>query len=154
MIDTNSFRLNIARNLGLFCIDGRQSRLHQIIKERSSPGKDGPDVVIETSGNPSGLDWATRWVRVQGQMIVAGRIPSKGLLDLMNLFEKEISLTGTFAYTQEDLIESLSDISNLRIDYQTLITQRLPLAGVREGLRILRSVEETMEIVICMDPFK
>jgi len=154
MIDTNSFRLNIARNLGLFCIDGRQSRLHEIIKERCFPGKDGPDVVIETSGNPAGLDWAIRWVRVQGQMIVGGRIPGKGSFDFTNLLEKEISLTGTLAYTQEDLDKSLSDISNLRIDYQTLITHRLPLAGVREGLRILRSVEETMKIVICMDPFK
>jgi len=152
MVDTNSFRLNIARDFGLFCIDGRQSRVHEAIKERCLPGQDGPDVLIEASGNSSALDWAARWVRVQGQIIVGGRIPRKGSFDFGNLFEKEIMLTGTFAYTQEDLKKSLSDLSNLSIDYQTLITHRLPLAGVREGLRILKSVEETMKIVICMDP--
>jgi threonine dehydrogenase-like Zn-dependent dehydrogenase len=150
IIDTNSFRLNIARDLGLFCIDGSQNQIQNIIKRRCSPGKEGPDVIIETTGNLDFLNLAVQLVRIQGQIIVSGKGPTDASFDFLTLVEREISLTGSFMYAQEDLSHSISEISNRGIDHGTLITHRLPLEGVSEGIRILESVEETMKIIISM----
>jgi 2-desacetyl-2-hydroxyethyl bacteriochlorophyllide A dehydrogenase len=148
VIETNSFRLNIARNLGLFPIDGSRNQIQNVAKRRCLPGKDGPDVVIETSGNQSSLSLAAQLVRVKGQIIVSDSVPDTVSLNFMTLVEKELSLVGSSMYTQEDFHKSISDISRQDIEYGSLITHRLPLDGVVEGIRILKNVEETMKIVV------
>ena len=148
MVETNRFRLNLARNLGMFCTNYSEGHVQNLIMRHCPADKDGPDVVIETSGNLALLDLALKVVRVRGQVVVYRDVTGRDSVDFVSLYEKEISLLGTSMYSDEDLFLSISEISGKEREYKPLISHRLPLEAVAEGIKILENVEETMKVLV------
>lgn len=147
--DNNSFRLNIAQSLGLSCIDLQNTNLNGIIGETFSKYGKGSDVVVVGSSKIQGaISLGIELVRPKGQIFLTGNLQNYERPEFGNLIEKEVACTCTKLYTKKDFERSVDDIVRYANDYYSLITHRLPLTRVSDGLRILESVEESMQVLI------
>lgn len=149
IIDTNSFRLNIARSLGLSCIDLSSSDLNRSVQFYLADMATEPDlVIIGTSYIDDPISLAAELIAVHGQMLLTGCINSNVSLEHPHIVEKELLIRGSRLYTKEDFTKSIDDILLHGSEYRSMITHRLPLECVIDGIRILETVEESMKVVI------
>lgn len=148
IIDSNNSRLNIARNLGLSCIVNREADLNNNMLKHYSH-MDKPEVVIVTSNKIDFLELAIKLVKPNGQLIVIGNMIDKIPCNILNIIEKEIYLTGSYLYTKKDFQKSIKYLSSYKYAYSNLITHRLPIDGILEGIRIIENGDSSMKIIIC-----
>jgi len=149
IIDSNLFRLDIAKSMGLSCINLDETNFKDIIHQRCLKGNGDPDIVIELAGNEQRFNLAAELVKIQGQIILLGIKPKeRAIYDFAHIIENEISVLGSKLYTKDDFLKAIEDISNHSSLYNKLITHRLPLKDVFEGIRILEKIDESMNIVI------
>jgi len=144
--DNNNFRLNIARSLGLSCVGDREHNLNNILWKRD---KDGADVIIDVSGESSYLCMAARLVKVLGKIVLVESKPRKITFDFITIMQKEVTIVSSYMYTKKDFNNSVEEISKKKKVYYDFITQRLPMEGILEGMRILENIVERMGVIIC-----
>ena len=149
IIDTNSFRLNIARSLGLSCIDLSSSNLNRSVQFYLADMVTEPNlVIIGTSYIDDPISLAAELIADHGQMLLTGGMNRNVLLEHPYIVGKELLIRGSRLYTKEDFTKSIDDILLHGSEYRSMITHRLPLECVIDGIRILETVEESMKVVI------
>ena len=138
IIDDNPFRLNIAQSLGLSCIDLHSTNLNSILGECFSKNDKSVDVVVIGSSQiQNALSLGIELVRPRGQILLTRNLQHDEALESEELIEKELIFTGINLYTKENFKRGIDDIANHTDNYCSLITHRLPLAGISDGLQIL-----------------
>ncbi len=108
---------------------------------RLSDGR-GADVVVVTGGGAAVLPWAADVLRDGGAVhYFAGGTEDTLPLPLERLYHRELTITTTYSSSPHDLAEAFSLITRGEVDVAGLITHRLPLARLGEGVDLMRRRE-------------
>jgi threonine dehydrogenase-like Zn-dependent dehydrogenase len=98
--EVNSFRLNMARELGLEAVNPKEVDLADLVGKRS--GGAGADVVFEVSGSAAGAATMTQLVRSRGRIVIVAIFAEAPRVDLFRFFWRELRLCGARVYEPED----------------------------------------------------
>ena len=149
IVDDNPFRLNAAQSIGLSCIDLHSANLNNVMGECFNENDKRIDaVVIGSSGIQNALSLGIDLVRPRGQILFTRNLKNYEHIESQQLIEKELVFTGINLYVKENFKRSIDDISNHIDNYSALITHRLPDEGISNGLQILETVSECMQVII------
>ncbi len=102
----------------------------------------GADVVLLTAGGASALAWAERRVRDGGTIhCFAGGDGDALPLPLDRLYRRELTVTATYSSSPAELARAFALLARGAIRVDGLITHRLPLARLAEGVDLMRRRE-------------
>jgi L-iditol 2-dehydrogenase len=113
----------------------------------------GVDVVIPACGSLAALDWGLAVLAKRGRLCLYAGLPKEGetyLVNLNRLHYLEAALVGAYGCTsrQNALAVTLMAQGRLRVD--RLISHRLPLPRVAEGLELVWN-RQGLKVVIELD---
>jgi L-iditol 2-dehydrogenase len=102
----------------------------------------GADHVILTGGGAEVLPWAAGLVREGGTLHVFAGGPGESLpLPLGTLYHRELTLTSTYSSSPATLARAFWLLSAGKVEVDRLITHRLPLERLAEGVELMRRRE-------------
>ena len=102
----------------------------------------GADHVIITGGGADVLPWAAGLAREGGTLHVFAGGPGESLpLSLGTLYHRELTLTSTYSSSPATLARAFWLLSAGKVEVDRLITHRLPLERLAEGVELMRRRE-------------
>jgi L-iditol 2-dehydrogenase len=102
----------------------------------------GADLVIVTAGGAAGLPAAAARVRDGGTLhYFAGGGGDSLPLPLAALYHRELTLTATYSSSPAELAEAFELLARGRIRVEGLVSHRLPLGRLGEGVDLMRRHE-------------
>lgn len=111
---------------------------------------EGAGLVIDAAGFESTWSLALRAVAIGGRIREVGLGSASGTLDYVTVLEKEATITGSYAWTDEDFGRALELLTEGRLDPRDWITH-LPLA---QGQRAFEELEHaTGPFKVVLDPW-
>jgi L-iditol 2-dehydrogenase len=132
-------RTTLAKRLGAEAAAGPDA-VRAIVAELSD-GR-GADQVIVTGGGASVLPWAAGAVRDGGVVhFFAGGDGEALPLALRELYHRELTITATYSSSPADLAEAFRLVSEREVDVEPLVSHRLPLDRLAEGVALMRRHE-------------
>ncbi len=105
------------------------------------------DVVIEATGRSSALEVCTSVLKKCGRLSIAGIFHENPPVDLGRVVRSELTITGSICYTIQDFKDSLTLVCEGRINPASLITHRLPLEDIGDGLALLER-REAIKVIL------
>jgi len=138
-VDPLAARTTLARDLGARAA-GDAATVDAAARE-ASDGR-GADHVIVTGGGAEVLPWAAGVVRDGGSLHVFAGGPGDGLpLPLATLYHRELTITSTYSSSPATLARAFWLLAAGKIEVDRLISHRLPLARLAEGVDLMRRRE-------------
>jgi L-iditol 2-dehydrogenase len=115
-----------------------QTDVAQIVRE-ATQGR-GADAAILTVGGPRVLAGATDLLRDGGVAMLFASDPAqpKGELDIHRFFHRELSLVSSYSPSTVELQEALVLLTERTVRVKALVTHRVPLADLDQGMRLFR----------------
>jgi L-iditol 2-dehydrogenase len=102
----------------------------------------GADHVIVTGGGADVLPWAAGLVREGATVHFFAGGPGDSLpLPLVTLYHHELTITSTYSSSPATLARAFWLLAAGKVDVEALITHRLPLAQLAEGVELMRRRE-------------
>jgi L-iditol 2-dehydrogenase len=135
--DPEPFKLDVARSLGVHhALDPASEDLAARVRELTAGV--GADCVIEAVGRPETLASTTGLVRRGGTIMLIGWSGQKtDPFDLTSVTLDELTVLGTLGFCH-DFPVALKLMARGQVKVGPIITHRLPLERVEEGIRMLR----------------
>jgi L-iditol 2-dehydrogenase len=151
VLDRLPVRLERARGLGLQVFNVDDADMHEQIKAWT--GGVGPHVVVSTASNPKALDMAFNMVAAGGTlMLYAPTEPNVTYaLNTNRVLFGEVTVAGTYSASPHDTRAALALMQNGILDYNALITHRLPLAEVSKAWHMTKAAGDSLKIVVEMN---
>jgi len=149
MADVLDKRLKTAEQMGAdYCINVSQEDLMEKVKEIT--GGNGAEVVITSLGIPKVIEDSLKLVRNGGVINIFGGPPAGQTIavDPRWLHYGEITLTGTFASTPQDFINSLNLIASGEIFVEDLISDRFTLDSILDAVERAKKQDMIKGIVL------
>jgi len=106
----------------------------------ASEGK-GPEVVVEATGNPAALDLALSVAAKGGRIALVSIYHERTDIEPNTIVFKELKVFGSFDYRWIDFENALHLIAGGRVATGPLITHKLPLSRIQEGIALMQSRE-------------
>lgn len=140
-VDPVQFKLDVARQLGVHhTLNPRTENLKERVMELT--GGIGADCVIEAVGHPDTLASTVGLVKRGGTILLIGWSGNKtDAFDLTAVTLDELTVLGTLGFCQ-DFPVALKLLSLGKVNLKPIITHRLPLARVEEGIKMLQAHAE------------
>lgn len=115
---------------------------------------DGPDAVIECSGQPGTVRTATKIVRKGGRVVLVGLHLESEPFRWLGVVAREIDIIGSVSHVyDEDFVDAVRLIDERAVDPLPLVTHRIPLErAVSDGLAPLAAGALTGAIKILVSP--
>jgi len=148
VVDFVQYRLEVAKRLGAdLTIEAGEGTLSRL--EAFNEGR-GADLVIVTPGSIRAMEEGIRLAGKGGALLLyAPSYPGERLpLDTNDIFWRELTITTTYSSSHKDTRTALEFIRRRRVQVEPLITHRLSLDQVAEGLRLMAQAQESLKIVI------
>jgi L-iditol 2-dehydrogenase len=102
----------------------------------------GADHVVVTAGGADVLSWAAGLVRDGGTLHVFAGGPGDSLpLSLATLYHRELTVTSTYSSSPATLARAFWLLAAGKVEVDRLITHRLPLERLAEGVELMRRRE-------------
>jgi L-iditol 2-dehydrogenase len=102
----------------------------------------GADLVVVTGGGAAVLPWAADVLRDGGAVhYFAGGEGDALPLSLERLYHRELTITTTYSSSPRDLADAFGLVVRGEVEVASLITHRLPLARLGEGVELMRRRE-------------
>ncbi len=99
----------------------------------------GADAVVLTAGGPAALPWARARVRDGGTLhYFAGGAGEALPLSLESLYHHELTLSATYSASPVELAEAFELLLRGAVTVDGLVTHRLPLARLAEGVELVK----------------
>jgi L-iditol 2-dehydrogenase len=132
-------RTALARELGAHAV-GDAGVVAGAVRELSE-GR-GADHIVITGGGADVLPWAAGLVREGGTVHVFAGGPGESLpLPLATLYHRELTLTSTYSSSPATLARAFWLLAAGKVEVDRLITHRLPLERLAEGVELMRRRE-------------
>ncbi len=138
-VDVSPYRLRLAERLGAVPLDGRSIDVVTSIREQVP---DGPDIVIEASGNVLVQRQAIDMVAGDGRVIVVGH--TRHTLEVQtsrDLISQEKELIGSEYFSVHEFSGNLALVRSGQLDPLPVITHRYPLTEIEDAFRLFWSGE-------------
>jgi L-iditol 2-dehydrogenase len=135
--DPQEFKLEVARELGAHhAVNPAKEDVREKVLELTSGV--GADAVIEAVGSRETLAQTVKLVRRGGTIMLIGWTGNEtDPIDLTSVTLDELTVLGTLGFCH-DFPVALKLMSQGRLKVGPIITHRLPLGRVEEGIRMLR----------------
>ena len=147
--DVNDFRLNFAKKFGI--TDAiRSTDAEAYNKILSKTQNRGVDVAIVATGNLDAVTQAIEFVRKGGIVILFG-VPSKDarfLIDISKVYSKEITITPSYAASNNDVLNALKLIQEGKTNVKSMITHKFDLIDSHKALEYAHQGNDSMKIII------
>lgn len=148
-LDLRAQRLEKARALGAdVVINASEQNPVEAVREATA-GK-GADLVITAVGSASVVEQAVAVTRDGGTVNVFAECPpgSQIPLDPNLMYQREVTLTGTYSSSPWEFREALSLVVSGRVNVADLITHRMPLDQLADAIEMALSGEGCLKIII------
>lgn len=129
-------RLPLAQELGFDTLNVEVDDCQAVREERTEGG--GYDVVIDTTGHPSGLTTAVEEIKPGGQIVLVGLTGSTKLA-YADIVRGEIDIQCSYASTIDDFERSFELIRSGAVDVESIIDERFSLQDVEEAFEAFRA---------------
>ncbi|WGK69104.1 alcohol dehydrogenase catalytic domain-containing protein [Candidatus Haliotispira prima] len=143
--EINSYRLGLARELGLEAANPKEQDLVQLVKRES--GTAGADVVFEVTGTEAGAELMTQLPKTRGRIVVVAIYSFRPTVDLFGFFWRELHVCGARVYEAEDFEESLRLLAE-GLAADTLISGVHPLGDLQATFEHLEADPRAMKTLI------
>jgi 2-desacetyl-2-hydroxyethyl bacteriochlorophyllide A dehydrogenase len=146
-VDVVNWKLKAALELGATAAinAGREDPIYEL--RRITDGV-GVDIAFDFSGSVKAVSDAFWSVKEGGEVVIAGLCFETLDLNMLPLVRKEIGLRGSYGYTAQDVHASMEFIQHRKIDLEPVITHRVSLEEINEGLELVRRGESFRTLVI------
>jgi 2-desacetyl-2-hydroxyethyl bacteriochlorophyllide A dehydrogenase len=146
VVEPNAARAETARSLGVTtCSSGEAADVAERVLGRQ------PRVVIDCTGHPSGGELGISLLPQSGHLVVVGATRAPVTADFWSVTIKELTVTGSLAYSRKDFDEALDDLASGRIPVQRIVTSIRPLDEANAVMQELSS-ERASEIKVLLRP--
>ncbi len=141
-------RLRLAEAQGAVALDAGDDAAEAV---REATGGRGPDLVIDAAGFEATWALGLRAVRTGGRIVQVGLGAASGSLDYFAVLGKEATITGSYAWTDDDFARALELLADGELDATGWIT-RIPLEGGQRAFEELTGGDPArFKIVLEMD---
>jgi propanol-preferring alcohol dehydrogenase len=145
-VDINPARLEMAAKLGAHVLDGREGDMVARIRALVL---DGPDFVLEATGNQAAQRQAIDMVAAGGPVVFVGHSPHPfEVRSSADLIAQEKLLIGSEYFGVAEFAQNLALLRAGRVDPLPVITHRLPLDQIEEAFRLFWS-GRTGKVLVC-----
>jgi L-iditol 2-dehydrogenase len=147
--DINDFRLDFAKKFGITeAIKSTDPDVQQKIQSKTNFR--GVDVVIVATSSLNAIDQALEFVRKGGSVMLFGVPPkdTKMAINVSKIYSKEITLTPSYAASENDTNEAFKLIEKKMVDVNRLITHKFDLNESAEALEFAHQGNNSMKILI------
>jgi 2-desacetyl-2-hydroxyethyl bacteriochlorophyllide A dehydrogenase len=144
--EVNSYRLALARELGLEAVDPRSTDLVKLVTEQTAGA--GADVVFEVSGATAGAEMMTKLPRTRGRIVIVALFPDPPAVDLFRFFWREIRLTGARVYEAVDFEAAIRLAASGSLPLDRVITHVIPLDQLESGFREMERGGNVMKVLV------
>lgn len=147
--DVNEFRLRFASQFEITdVINPTDKEAYQKILSKTE--NRGVDVVIVSTGNISAISQSLDFVRKGGTVVLFGVPPkdAKMSIDMSKVYSKEITITPSYAASENDTNQSFILIKEKKIDVKRLITHRFDLSESAKALEYAHQGNDSMKIIV------
>jgi threonine 3-dehydrogenase len=136
--DINPYRLNLAKTLGATrVVDVRQEKIADIQKELRM--KEGFDVAMEMSGNPTALDSILNNICHGGKIALLGIMPQHTPVDWNIVVFNGLTIKGIYGREMFETWYKMTAMLQSGLDIAPLITHRFHFTEYLEGFAVMRS---------------
>jgi threonine dehydrogenase-like Zn-dependent dehydrogenase len=144
VLDVAPYRLEFAQELGMAAIDVTQGDAPAAVKALTELGA---DVVVDAVGNQLGQ--ATKLARRGGQIVLFGLRPHDSPpVNQYTITRYDLTVHGTFVGLHP-FAQTVQLLESRRIQPSVLVTHRLPLERLLEGVELMRT-QQAMKVLIEM----
>lgn len=144
-------RLAMAERLGADAvIDARLPLEERLSRANELTSGVGPDVVIEAAGHPKAFEEALAFVRRGGKVIEVGHYTDTGVAELRpyTICQKDVDIHGSWAYPPVIFKDVLSFLTRTDLPLVELVSHRLPLERLQEGLELAGTAAARKVLVV------
>ncbi len=148
--DPQDFKLQLARKLGIHhTLNPEKEDLNKRVRKLT--GEQGADVVFEAVGTSETLALTTSLVKRGGTVLLIG-YSGKDIepYSLSTVTLAELNVLGSLAYCH-DFPRTLKLMSMGALKLKPMITQRIGLEEVEEGLRMMKKGEGVIKIIVTLE---
>ncbi len=143
--EINPFRLEMLRKYGLEVV-GPDRDVMRWTSEWT--GGTGVDVAFEVTGNPAAARVVTDVVRVWGTVSIVAIHAEPTPVNLYQMFARELVMHGARLYAREDWEEAIRLIASGAVDVAPLVSRKLPLEGLQQGMEEALAGGPVMKVLI------
>lgn len=146
-LDLKSDRLDLAKALGadetaLGNREDLKERIHSMSENR------GADLVVFTAGGAPVFQGAMDWVRDGGALNLFASLSDAPVpVSLDGLYHREITVFSSYSPSPEDLVTAHRYLCEQKVRVAPLITHRLPLEQLNEGIALMNR-QEALKVII------
>jgi L-iditol 2-dehydrogenase len=146
-LDLKEERLDLARELGCDeTLFGNDSGIRETI-QKWTQGR-GADLVVLTAGGGNIFQQATQWVRDGGALNLFASLSDEPVpTSLDQLYHHEITIFSSYSPALEDLKEAHRLLISGKVKVKPLVTHRLPLERLAEGIEMVHK-QEALKVII------
>jgi (R,R)-butanediol dehydrogenase/meso-butanediol dehydrogenase/diacetyl reductase len=145
VVETNPFRIDILRKLGLETVGPGGD---VVAWANDWTGGTGVDVAFEVTGNPAAARIVTDAVRVWGTVSIVGIHAEPVPVNLYQMFARELTMHGSRLYVRDDWEEALRLSASGAVAVAPLVTHRLPLEELQRGMESALRGDPVMKVLI------
>jgi 2-desacetyl-2-hydroxyethyl bacteriochlorophyllide A dehydrogenase len=144
--EINPFRLDLLRKYGLEAIGPERDAVRWV--EGWTDGT-GADVAFEVTGSAAAARVVTDVVRVWGTVSIVAIHAEPVPVNLYRLFARELVVHGARLYARADWEEAIRLLATGAVDVTPLISRRLPLEALQQGMEEALAGGPVMKVLIC-----
>jgi threonine 3-dehydrogenase len=136
--DVNPYRLNLAKKMGVTrAVDVSKEKIEDVMKELDM--KEGFDVGLEMSGNPSALNSMISVMFHGGKIALLGLLPSMAGIDWDKVIFSGLHLKGIYGREMFETWYKMQAMTQSGLDVSPVITHHFSYKDFKEGFDLMAS---------------
>jgi threonine 3-dehydrogenase len=138
--DINEYRLKMAETMGVtLAVNPTKTSLDEVMKKLNM--KEGFDVGLEMSGNPSAFNDMIKHMNHAGKVALLGFLPPETKIDWNQIIMKGLRLKGIYGREMFDTWYTMISMLQSGLNIAPVITHELPAEEFQRGFEIMKSGE-------------
>lgn len=136
--DVNDYRLNLARKMGATrAVNVQRESLSSVMTELKM--REGFDVGLEMSGNPSALSEMLKTLKHGGRIAMLGIPPRDTSIDWNQVIFKGLTIQGIYGREMFETWYRMLSMLQSGLDITPVITHHFPVAQYQDGFELMAS---------------
>ncbi|HOO56746.1 MAG TPA: alcohol dehydrogenase catalytic domain-containing protein [bacterium] len=145
--ELNPNRAELARKFGADEVfDPTKKKMHSAIAEYFEPGR--PDLVLECSGNAGAIQDIIMAAPVGCRIALVGMTMNPVTVIPYVLFQKHLSIFGSFGNTQKECIECMDIMASGEVPSADLITRKIDIEELPDAFKELSSSKDEIKVMM------
>lgn len=147
--ETEPWRQKKADKLGADVVIDANSKDPVDMVKKETQGR-GADYVIEAVGSIPTYTQAFKMVRRGGSLLVYGAAPANEEMSIkpFDIYSKELTIVSSYAGTYQTWTQAISLLSSGKFDPSEIITDRIALSDVVEGIKSISIDRKKLKIMV------